>query len=243
MKIYNEEKTEFVEIDIPTHYKSVLVNVSGGADSAILLFAIADYLVKEGKTEDVTLSVSTCSNDAKGRWNGRKAAMVIDYVAAATKCPIYMHYTYYRPVQDKKFFHEVEGSLVSSGQVDLIVSGITRNPQGDTTVVNTDGDVIDLADDALPDRDVTFTSLLNETVNDGELVVGFWNPLQNTDKKMVAAMYDHYGVRDGLLKLTRSCEAIPHFQPDGSLINTNFENEPCGNCWWCLERKWAFGEE
>ena len=39
-----------------------------------------------------------------------------------------------------------------------------------------------------------------------------------------------------LFDLTRSCEVIPEgeFDPE-------FEKNPCGRCWWCLERKWAFG--
>ena len=42
-----------------------------------------------------------------------------------------------------------------------------------------------------------------------------------------------------MLDLTRSCESTP--EPN-SKFSKDFEHIPCGKCWWCLERKWAFGK-
>ena len=53
-----------IEISIPERMKKVGVNY-GGADGAILLFAIAKY-VKEHMPES-TISVVTCANDLKDR--------------------------------------------------------------------------------------------------------------------------------------------------------------------------------
>ena len=109
--------------DIADDIKKIAVNVSGGADSAILLYMVADYLVKNNRTETTELNVLTCVNDFKGRWNARKAAAVIDFVIGRTGCPINMHYSYYRPTQDVKYFHEIERNLISRGDIDFIISG------------------------------------------------------------------------------------------------------------------------
>jgi 7-cyano-7-deazaguanine synthase in queuosine biosynthesis len=50
-------------------------------------------------------------------------------------------------------------------------------------------------------------------------------------------MYNQYDVMP-LFDLTRSCEAVPD---EDAAFDPEFEKNPCGRCWWCLERKWAFG--
>jgi hypothetical protein len=231
LRLYSNDKTQSIDFDIADDIKKIAVNVSGGADSAILLYMVADYLVKNNRTESTELNVLTCVNDFKGRWNARKAAAVIDFVIGRTGCPINMHYSYYRPTQDVKYFHEIERKLISRGDIDLMVAGLTLNPIGRNIVTNIHGKNIDLAEKALPERNVNHMKLLNGN---------YWFPFANTDKKMVSSLYDQYKVNE-LFPLTRSCETIPEMK-DGIAVNSNFENEPCGECWWCLERKWAFGE-
>ncbi len=220
-----------IDFEIPEKYKKIGVNCSGGADSSILLLMVVQYLIDNNRT-DTTVSVSTCSNDKKGRWNGRRAADVIEYVINKTKFPNFdLHYTYYRDVQDEKYFHEVEGKLFSDGRVDLFVSGVTCNPPLGETAVNSRGKTIVLSDDMLPSRIGTDHQIWYHN-NDGS----FYTPFANIDKRFVASMYEHYGAND-LFDLTRSCESIPNEDENISV----FERVPCGNCWWCLERKWAFG--
>jgi hypothetical protein len=59
----------------------------------------------------------------------------------------------------------------------------------------------------------------------------------NVDKKFISFLYTYFNVND-LFDLTRSCEAVPDLEFG---FNPDFEKLPCGTCWWCLERKWAFG--
>jgi len=49
-----------------------------------------------------------------------------------------------------------------------------------------------------------------------------------------AELYRKYNLIDTLLPLTRSCEGWD-YMTDG------FTKE-CGECWWCMERSWAFRE-
>ena len=223
-----EHNGHTVEFKLPQYYKKIGVNCSGGADSAILLYAVCKYIKDENL--DVTVNVITCSNDLKDRWNGRKAADVINFIVEELDFKNFdIHYVYYRDAQAVEYFHEVEGKLFQDGRIQAMVSGITQKPMtGDTTIENIEGKIVQLRDVVLPDRETP-----NMPIWDGN----YWNPMANIDKKFVAHMFDYFGVRDTLLPLTRSCEAKPlgRFDPD-------FEQTPCGKCWWCLERKWAFGE-
>ena len=220
-----------IDFDIPEHYKKIAVNCSGGADSSILLLMVVQFLI-DNKRDDVTVSVTTCANDKKGRWNGRKAADVIDYVLRKTRFKNFdMHYTYYRDVQAESYFHEVEGKLFADNRIDLSISGLTCNPPADSFVLNKSGKTIRLGDEMLDKRTGT-DHIVWRLYGDRS----FYMPFVNVDKSFVASMYNKYNAQD-LFDSTRSCESIPN---PGENIKL-FESTPCGYCWWCLERKWAFG--
>jgi 7-cyano-7-deazaguanine synthase in queuosine biosynthesis len=55
-------------------------------------------------------------------------------------------------------------------------------------------------------------------------------PFFNMNKKNISAKYAELGLLDTLFPITKSCE-------DRSILKGH-----CGKCWWCLERKWAFGK-
>lgn len=230
MDIISNDGKQKVNISINHAVDNVGVNVSGGADSAIMLYAIASFLKEH--SPDTKISVLTCSNDFKHRWNGRKAANIINFVVDKLKFNNFdMHYTYYRDTQETKYFHDVEHKLFAEKRIDMLASGITQKPlYGDTTVKNIRGDVVELREIKLKGRESPDQIIWTQDKK-------YWHPFANVDKKMIAHLYDYYNVRDSLFPITRSCEA----QPDGD-FEASFENKPCGECWWCLERKWAFGE-
>lgn len=220
-----------IDFDIPEKYKKIGVNCSGGADSSILLLMVVQYLIDNNRT-DTSVSVSTCSNDKKGRWNGRRAADVIEYVINKTKFKNFdLHYTYYRDVQGEKYFHEVENKLFSDGRIDVFLSGVTSNPPLGAMASDKNNNTVYLADEMLPERNGT-----DHQIWYYDNAKAFYTPFANANKKFVATMYDTYDASD-LFDLTRSCESIPDEGEDISV----FEKTPCGKCWWCLERKWAFG--
>lgn len=232
MKLSDEFGQE-IEFALPSNLSKFAVNCSGGADSSILLYMVCDYLKQHGRT-DATVSVLTCANHAKDRWNARKAADVINYISEELEFDQFdIHYAYYRDRQDVKYFHEFERKLFDDHRVEFIISGITANPIVEAIVENSRGVMINLADEALPVRNAGGNTIYEETAWGGK----FYTPFSNVDKRFVASMYQQYGVED-LLDLTRSCESLP--DPDRP-FDPEFENTPCGNCWWCLERKWAFG--
>ena len=233
MILHSDDGTQSINFDIPEKYNKILVNCSGGADSAILLYMVIDYLMKNNRT-DARVNVATCANDFKHRWNARKAADVINWIIDHTGYTNFdMHYTYYRSRQEPDHFHDIERNFFRDKRVDLIVNGITNNPLTETTVVDINGKEVDLLATGLTERNVGDDE---KDLNEGE-GYGYYKPFHKVDKKFVSSMYNQYDVMP-LFDLTRSCEAVP--DKDAS-FDPEFEKHPCGRCWWCLERKWAFG--
>ena len=60
--------------------------------------------------------------------------------------------------------------------------------------------------------------------------IGYYRPFFNIDKKQIKNMYDELGLTETLFPITRSCD-----NPKVKIGHCN------GKCWWCEERKWAFG--
>lgn len=233
--IFQDANSEqIVDLTIPEKYKKIAVNCSGGADSSILLYVLAKYI--KDNSLDTKLSVLTCSTDVKDRWTGRKAELVTNYIIETIGSGIIdMHYIYFRERPQIEDFHAIESALFADGRVDLIVSGITCNPPDGETVENINGEVVDLTVGAMENRvgdQHTIWHISTEGKGD------FWSPFANVDKRFVAKMYDEFNVRNELLPLTRSCEKKT---PLDQKFDPMFEETTCGNCWWCLERKWAFG--
>lgn len=228
MKLFDKESNQEIDFFIPEKYKNIAINCSGGADSSILLYTTIKFL-EENNRNDTKIFILTCANDKKGRWNAKNATEVINYIINKTGTNLIdHHYVYYRDTQDVKYFHEIEFDLFISKKVDLILSGITSNPFGNTEVEDINGKIIDLKDEALPDRDGN----THEPWKYYECA-SWYHPFINVDKRFTAFLYKMYG-NDDLLNLTRSCE--------GFADSTENFTKPCGQCWWCLERKWAFGK-
>jgi 7-cyano-7-deazaguanine synthase in queuosine biosynthesis len=224
----SDNNGQTIDFLIPDETKTIGVNCSGGADSAILLYMVCEY-IKTHKME-TSVAVLTCANDAKHRWNARKAADVINYTIDRLQWnQIDIHYAYYRSRQETTHFHKVEGELFDDNRIDMLVAGITANPKLQSMVVNSAGEAVDLAVDALTVRNVDAQPV--------DFNSRYVTPFVNVDKRFVASMYQQYNVMD-LLDLTRSCESLPDA---GTPFDPEFEKNPCGLCWWCLERKWAFG--
>lgn len=61
-----------------------------------------------------------------------------------------------------------------------------------------------------------------------------YKPLTNIDKSFVAGVYKENDLMKDLFYLTGSCVGSPEMQDWGK--------HGCGQCFWCKEKEWAFGE-
>lgn len=96
--------------------------------------------------------------------------------------------------------------------IELIISGITHYPKEDFDDSEGPGD----------DRIGNFPIMWDNWI---------YTPVINIDKKGIADLYKKYNLLDTLFPLTRSCTK-----------KTKDFSKHCGKCWWCKERKWAFGK-
>lgn len=58
-----------------------------------------------------------------------------------------------------------------------------------------------------------------------------YEPFRNADKRITIWLANYLGILDKVLELTRSCE--------GDAASTNNFTKECMECWWCNERHWA----
>jgi hypothetical protein len=61
--------------------------------------------------------------------------------------------------------------------------------------------------------------------------IALYAPFRNADKRITMWLANNLGILKDLLLITRSCEG-------GPVETANFTKE-CMKCWWCLERHWA----
>lgn len=61
-----------------------------------------------------------------------------------------------------------------------------------------------------------------------------YQPYINVDKKFVADVYKQHDLMETLYPLTSSCV--------GSEEETDYFSKPCGKCFWCKEKEWAFND-
>lgn len=199
------------------------INVSGGADSAILL-----YLTMKYSTEN-TIHILTLGNNQRHRRNVRVASEVVERCIQLTGNTNIKHHIHYTDIQSVDEIIKMVDYHMNQNEIDVMLAGTTQNPP--TLVTDKFGlKVTEHERDPEKSRDPIIRS--------GDKIIGF-RPFFNSNKKVVASLYEKYGILDDLFSLTRSCEYDP--------TSNYFKNidDPgtghCGKCWWCEERKWAFG--
>lgn len=106
--------------------------------------------------------------------------------------------------------------VIDDGDIAVYYTGLTANPTLDDMALFTDIECI------IPDRN---NLEIMSTWEHGRKV---HLPFRNVNKQKIAEIYDHLGITDTLFPVTVSC-------------TKNTDGTHCDNCWWCSERKWAFG--
>lgn len=67
------------------------------------------------------------------------------------------------------------------------------------------------------------------------LTYNVYQPFINVDKRFVADIYKKHNLMDSMYKMTRSCTGGPN-------VTDNF-TKWCRQCFWCYEKRWAFDLE
>tara|TARA_R100000541_G_scaffold25200_2_gene34749 strand:+ start:1100 stop:1831 length:732 start_codon:yes stop_codon:yes gene_type:complete len=225
-----------VKIYIPGK-RDVIVKMSGGADSSILMFLLAKY--KNEYNTELNFKITSTVGSTKP-YQYEFASQVVKFIDKIYPLGDYKHYHNeslpsgeFPDGEDENGFDankeaysdDIEKLVQSLHNKDSVqYMGITANPSAEQLELHNIADGRDLERDS------------DVAVPTNELWMGpsFWKynrPFAKYDKMVVAELYDRYNLTDTLFPLTRSCE------------EATFDfSEHCGTCWWCKERKWAFGK-
>ena len=204
------------EIDLPSNITNIGLKISGGADSAIVCYMLAKYVMEE--RPDITIHPVTGIADNK-LYQQRYADSVLRKVEELTGIVFGKHQ--YKDVTASRYILDQEDFLKSLYEQELFnlhFAGITANPSED------DAPQLYTSINAMPTDDRSKQLIKKDN---------YRLPLINIDKRGVAEHYTRLGVMDTLFPVTRSCEA----RVTDSEYNID---KHCEVCWFCKERYWGF---
>ena len=232
---YNDK---IIKVEIPEKHKTICVNVSGGADSALLLWNILRYQKLTNNRFKIILY--TTSPRTRRSFNFYHALQVQRWIFNTTQFDDFNHdyvWCTYRTYQnDTSAQYSHMRKIGSEYKPTLFISGRSSWPQSKELPPHwtTDsGNVITKAEARSYTR--SSDSPILERLQDADPYADNWFapdtfyyiPLISVDKKWIWGSYKHYKIAN-LWNTTRSCEG------DIKILDNR-----CGECWWCLERNWA----
>lgn len=208
---------------------TVGVWVSGGADSALMLYLIC----KQIKDNNLPIKVIACTVDHKLP-HVNIAGDVVDKVKELLNCNI-EHQVYNPPAHTvwtsdelKQQFKNINLINFRQDKIQALYTGTTLNPPKSIQETFNYGILEDI--EAVRGVDVP-KQIDKYSVHDlGDMTVEFIEirPFLETDKQGIGSLYKEHNLMDTLFPVTRSCEDL------------NTVRGHCGICWWCEERKWGF---
>ena len=195
------------------------IMLSGGVDSAILLYYLMKY------TTD-TIHIYTTGSNLKFRRNSIIAPRVVEKCIELTGNNNVVHHIHYDESATDTSMIDAPQEDIDKQKINIVYDGTTMNPPDDiaskfTPAIDFDYTRKDSADNVMTYRDDKF-----------------YMPWANTDKKGIARMYRDENLIESLLPITRSCEYDPTCEYFDNVKDPGLEH--CGECWWCKEREWGF---
>ena len=207
---------------IPENYHDILISFSGGVDSTLMYWLLLTSIEPE---RGVTFHTLTGVTPQKGKFKQFTSQQNFDNLREDfPQHSIPDRHIIYNKTQIEVGDYAI--NLQQNGAADLGLFGLTRNPPHNIMSDH------DLLRSRIEDRDVEVTK--NEWVYHRNHAM-MYQPFINIDKRWVAQCYFDFGLMDRYYNNTISCERLRD-TPD-----MQHNEEPCGHCWWCREKKMAFG--
>jgi hypothetical protein len=219
---------------------NILVQVSGGADSASMLYSIAKIAKEEQNPDRKIFPVTYKRNKPH---NLISAPNVIRWIEANTGYKFAEHIIIDEGPEDenwpsrivdrlRKLKHRINVTLEIDAQTALpgFPGEIPLEAQKDL------GNSIH----GIRQRAMSITDRLMD-LGDEAVIYYITKPLWLVDKSFVAAIFHENNILD-LLPYTRSCESLPEHNENFKYTCLTSEDliSRDTTCWWCVERRWAF---
>lgn len=234
-------------------WKSIGVKLSGGADSAIIYYAVCNYYKNR---DDVNIYPITLDTKFKP-WYSQGAKRVIELVTELTGKGPKEHFIRYtdkhKNRQTANFYISeqkiLQGDAIKRYDLDVTYNGLTSNPlerdilsavrkyyKDDDKIYNiTERHV--LGRDTNRDLGQNIYAQVRTPIAMTSLNI---RPFVEGDKKLTYQAYKYYDRLHDLYPLTYSCET--RYQEHKLLEKKEHDWKHCGYCFFCAERIYAFGE-
>lgn len=249
---YVTETYSHLDITLHSDWKRIGVNLSGGADSALLMFLLCTTI----KKHNLDIKIDTITHvrcwDTKP-WAGWVSMQVFNKLKSMFPEIIDQRHTNFIPTQLE---HVVSGEIIGGQSGDQIIVHHYNMFLGWSANL----DAIFNATSQNPDA-LSKTGMRNRNRNasegePGDLMcraLGSVNtyscyPFKFVKKDWIVAQYHIYDILD-LYNTTRSCEGSIPMRDNirevcGDVVSyiAGMDIPTCNKCWWCEERAWAEGQ-
>jgi hypothetical protein len=248
-------KNKFGNIALDLSEKHIIVRLSGGFDSSLLLYILASEVSKH----NLDTIIHPCSVKKVGNEENESGLDKFDPQETVTKIVNYVRNAFPNVTILDPLFNEVDTWWIESNFLEaqsafrhnlhkelnvgriIDYTGVTKNPDmviGQDFLPELDENNNEIIVHRNPEkhRDTIVIPFIENTVSvikkfENE---SFLNPFRNADKRITFSLASDYGILDFLLENTRSCE--------GRRQQTHNFTTVCYRdirCWWCHEREWA----
>jgi len=191
--------------------------VSGGLDSATLLYCLGEYVTQENIDLKIYAITVPNKNDSTC---GHFASLVIQFVNR--RFPKLQVEHIIKSISRGGGFKASEGykiveKLHGEGKIQGWIEGVTKNPDDTFEFIEPDKHYVT----RIPERDRDMTKI--KTIAKGLVRL---RPFASINKKGVCEITEQKKIKTRLLMITKSC--------------TDGNQYKCNTCWWCQERHWGF---
>lgn len=239
----------------------VVINLSGGLDSAALLFLLCTYFPDVKKhifTGDnanhpfefvrakniVKFIMTTMPNhNIKSHdilpYNSKDPAVLDEVKQLVSNDPNYYYsrfplesFSDQHDTDQISFYRKIAKPLINERNVNFIkekyncsrnLAAMTQNPP------NKEMERLQFANLAETKRNEDCNNVHVFNIDGGN-----YHPFARVNKLFVKGIYEKHDLMESLFRLTSSCV--------GGADITEYYTKPCEKCFWCHEKKWAFGK-
>lgn len=201
------------------------IQVSGGLDSALLLYLTTNAIQKH----QLNLKIQPISVFIPSKVkNIASTEAIIDKIREITGADFINNGLIFNmPTEETtthngkkdQFFVNMIRNLFNEGKIDFEFNGNTKNPP--------DAARVGWKNDAHRQKNRDSAASVYTTTHSA-------SPHYNMDKSDIINLYIKHNIFDQIAPLTCSCDE------NISIVHEFELNVPCGSCWWCKERRWGF---